>query len=99
MNSFEEAVLEPPIEKKTEEIVFDKTMDLAAYLKAQAEEAMSDPNMYFAGRELGHRPTEDEAMMYYSLNGGSDDFKWRNLRHRSDISEDDKIKFYFNNQN
>ncbi|MEK9201570.1 MAG: hypothetical protein AAB944_01215 [Patescibacteria group bacterium] len=47
------------------------------YMTKQLEEMFSPLNRYFTGIAVGHNPNEEECMMHYSLNGGSDSFEKR----------------------
>ncbi len=93
MSNFEQGILGSTA-KEEKEVAFDSTMSLEEYMKVQKNEALSDPNMYFAGLELERKPSEEEAIMYYMQHGGPEDFAYRNLRHRSDIDEETKNKYY-----
>lgn len=97
MSNFEQGVLKPPAKEKEQEVVFDKTMSLEEYMSLQKTEALSDPNVYFAGLELKRKPAEEEAVMYYMKHGGPEDFAYRNLRHRKDVDNDTKNKYYHKN--
>jgi hypothetical protein len=94
MSNFEKTTIDFGGEKEESEEFFDNTLGLAEYLNLQKKEALGETNLYFAGRELGHKPTEDEAMSHYVFYGGADDFRKRNLRHRKDVPRKEKYKYY-----
>ncbi len=55
----------------------ESLLTLEEYENMQIEEALGSTNMWLAGKELKHKPTEDEAVMYYCEYGGADDFRRR----------------------
>lgn len=102
MVNLEKTVMDPPEKKgrRSEKgnIEFSETMGLNEYMKMQRAEILSDPNIYFTKQELGlndREPTEEEAWKHYSQNGGPEDFRWRHLRYRNDVSLEEKEKYYY----
>jgi|GEM_PF-1906433 len=51
-----------------------KSLPLLEYQKLQIEETLGDDNKYFAGLELGHSPTKEEAAQHYVTHGGPEHF-------------------------
>lgn len=85
--------------RSEEEIIFDETLNLEDYATLQREEALSDIIIGQAKKHYGHEPNKDEALSYYMLKGFNKDFAWRNIRHRSDITEERKREYYSSEKN
>ncbi|MFH1111470.1 MAG: hypothetical protein V1712_00145 [Patescibacteria group bacterium] len=68
-------------------------LSLKEYEELQIKEMLGQDNEYFAGRELGHSPTDEEAAEYYVEHGGAEHFaKEHLLKTRLEQAEESKEK-------
>ncbi|MFA4936981.1 MAG: hypothetical protein WC575_01635 [Patescibacteria group bacterium] len=78
--------------KKETENNSEKTpLPLKEYEELQKKEILGPDNEYFAGQELGHSPTDNEAAVHYVEHGGAEHFaKEHLLKNRLEQAEESK---------